>query len=407
MLLRGSWPRLLLLAVGIWLGASARAVGQCMPDGLNDGPCCTMGEVRLPAFPAVHLPIKYICFDSCDPRINRDACVDIAAPVATPNCGVYTISFTIRACGPQMRVLWTGTLTAQYSRNWLEAGPANATLGVWRFVLNGDLVPSTFVVNRYGQNRCAVAPCFFTYGRFFVFGHIDYALNCQTGVWQAAGSLDHECDPVTHAPFTGRPIAGGSHPTLSYTWVWPATGFVVSAAAGPRSEGPIIQEAIRFNDWSTAPAICRCEEPIQGGIFQPIREFCLCGSTTSPLQYIETNVQGGGICGTTFFFGPTPNVPLPFLQKRIGGWTIPAAFPGTEFLLLDLGAARYTNGCTGVTTNQYFEGVETLGGYPARSYLGVPLGFQFEDLVSSNTQAGATVVSVPHLSYFILNLNLP
>ncbi|MBI1852491.1 MAG: hypothetical protein HYR85_19285 [Planctomycetes bacterium] len=407
----GLLSRLALVAT-LAAAAASPAWAQCMPDNLT-GPCWQPTQVRLPQFPRIQDGVKYICWDNCSPRINRDVCIDIGAPVPTTACGVYRIAVTIRTCGAAAQVLWTSTLTAHYSRNWIETDPAGNRLGVWRFILNGDMIPSSFVVQRYGTNPCAVPPCFFTFGRFYVQGYIDYAQNCQTLQWRAAAAIDHGCDAITHGPASARPApAAGFHPTRSYTWVVPALGFVPYSSANvfPPSAGPIVLEALRVNNWAAQPNICVFEEPVQQGNFLPLQQFCLCPSTVNSPQYVASVVQGAGVCGSTFDTGTAPIGPIPFVQKRIGNWTIAATFPGVEFLLLDMGNQRYFDSCRQLSTIEYFEGVETIDGYPAISYTGITLPRQFEDLASSNVTTAplpTMIIGVPHISWYIENLNLP
>jgi hypothetical protein len=402
--------------------ATAPAYAQCGRDGLDAGPCCTPSQAILPPFPAVSTSVKYLCWDECRARINRDICIDLGVPTPLQQggalvCSVYRIPVTVKTCGTAARVLWTANLTAHYSRNWLEAPVAGAppTIGVWRFILNGDIRPSAFVLQRYGTNRCAVPACFALFNAIYVQGYIDYAFDCQNGRWLVAGAFDHGCDAITHGPASARPApAGGFDPGRSYTWVFPAAGFVPysSTAPAPRSNGPINpgQEAFRKNDWTTAPAICRNEEPVGQGFLNAISEFCLCTVTgLGTNQFVNTAVQVFGQCGTQLFTG-TAGGPIPFVQKRIGMWTNGAVFPGNEYLLLDMGNAQYIDGCTTTTFFEYFEGVETIGGFPAFTYTLLPLNLQFEDWASSDRPivppAPLMIIGVPHISWFIVNLNI-
>ena len=77
--------------------------------------------------------------------------------------------------------------------------------------------------------------------------------------------------------------------------------------------------------------------------------------------------------------------------------------------MIDLGALTHVNGCTGITSQEWFEGTETIGGFPAFDFSGAALGMQFEDLESCNTSATstATLIGAPHVPYYMLNFNLP
>lgn len=407
--------RTMFLAMFLMTVVAAPAWAQCGPDGLDLGPCCQTAPLTLPQFPPVTQDIRFICFSGCQPRIDGRICVDIGPPIpvmigAAPICGVYTMRFTIRTCAAAPRVLWTGTIRAHYARNWMEqtspAPPPNTE--VWRFLLNGDLVPSSFLVQQFGNNNCVVPRCFFSFQRVHFWGYIDYARDCQTGQFAAAWALKHGCDNYEHGPGSLRP--GVFHPDDSYVFLGPSAGFVTfPAIVPPPSVGPIIQEDVRRNGWETAPAICRFEERVEGGVFQTIREFCPCAlpGQIGPPQYIESLVEGGAVCGSSFVTDTA--APPPITQQRIGSWTIGTAFPGSEFLLLDEGFLRYTDGCTGTTSPQYFKGVETIGGFPAFTFAGAPLGRQFEDYGSANRSPASPtpVIGIPYISFYILNLNLP
>jgi len=97
------------------------------------------------------------------------------------------------------------------------------------------------------------------------------------------------------------------------------------------------------------------------------------------------------------------------MQKRLGSWTNPNVYPGVQTLLFDFGWLDYRDGCTGASTPEWFEGAETIGGYPAFEFTGVNLGRQFEDIASCNLAPSAPVpfIGAPHVVNYILNLNMP
>src|SRR5262249_28503243 len=151
-----------------------------------------------------------------------NVCVDLGAPAparlsGSAVCGIYLIRATVRTCNASNRiVLWSGLMRAQYSRTWGET----QGFQVWRFLVNGDLVPSPFLLSRYGRNACAVAPCAAAnQNHIHVSGFVDYALACGSGRFDVALALGHECDRYEHSG-TARP--GTFHPTRAYAWVAPA-----------------------------------------------------------------------------------------------------------------------------------------------------------------------------------------
>jgi hypothetical protein len=410
------WARGVVLALGTTIGMATAAFAQnCpQPDGL-DGPagaCCQPAQTILPQFPTISQQMRYICWDNCNAQINANACVDIAAPVPVPQngalvCGVYLIRYTIKTCGAN-QVLWSGSMRAQYSRTWAEAsGAAGPDFQVWRFLLNGDLVPSAFLLSHFPNNQCVVAPCRAAFNNaIHTGGYIDYAFDCVNGRWQAAWALDHNCDLFEHAVgVSARP--GNFHAFKSYTWLGPGGGFVVNPGQLAPSVG-FQQGTIRKNQWIAVPQICLFREPVvQGAIDFTGRPSCVCGTTTAVnAQFIPTFTSGQGLCGSGWML--SPNAVIPFQQKRIGSWTNAAIFPGTEDLLLDEGHLNYVDGCIGTVSTQYFEGVETRGGFPPFTLTTppTPLGQQFEDWASTNRTPNnpATLVGAPYISDYIINM---
>jgi len=383
---------------------SSPSRAQCGPDGL-DGPCCGVANANIPFIPSITQDMRWICFDQCLPALNNLYCVKIGSPIPKSMgggqlCGVYSIRFTVTNCGA-VASLYNGKCDANYQRTWLETPVAGAApIQVYRFLVNGDFAATAAVPN----TPCDRPGCTVQYNRVYFTGYIDYALNCATNSWTAAFGLTHECDGIHHAAGTVRPApAAGFHPSRSFTMVSPGATFAVNSTAPIQSDGPIIQQAMRWNDWTTAPMICRFREPTQGNLIAG-NQFCFCNTAGAP-QYINTMVTAQSACGSSV----NPSPIGPFLQKRIGGWTVAASFPGPEFLLFDIGRLNHVNGCTGVNSQEWFEGVETIGGYPATDFAGVALGRQFEDVESCNTSATnpATRIGAGHTPYYLLNFNLP
>lgn len=398
--LRSSIVAALLGSMFFVLPASA----QCMPDGLSFAPCCGQASVTLPAFPPISQAIQFICFDSCQPVLVANYCVDIGTPNSVlisgqPVCGAYHIRFKVKNCGTST-FLWNGLVNAYYSRNWQETPVVGQPpITIWRFNINGDFLPTPQLPNNSFQRPA----CLGTYTRVYWSGYIDYALDCTTNTWSVAWNLNHECDGIHHIGGTARPApSGGLHPTRSFSFVGPGAGFSVSSTGTAQGNGPITQEAVRWNRWSNAPAICTLEEPATG-TFQALSPFCFCVSGGN--QYIPTNVNATGVCGTNV----SPSPLYGFYQKRIGSWTNPSVYPGTQDLLFDFGYLAYMNGCNGQFTQEWFEGGETLGGYPKFDFNSMALGNQFEDLASASVSRlnQATKIGGPHVSYYILNFNQP
>src|SRR6185295_1512884 len=133
----------------------------------------------------------------------------------------------LRICGTT-NFVWLGLVNAFYTRNWQEMPVAGQVLTVWRFAINGDMLPTTFTP----PGPCDRPACLNTYARLYVSGYIDYALDCATNTWQVAFVLNHECDSIHHQPGFSRPApASGLHPTRSFSIVCPGATFVPFAPA--------------------------------------------------------------------------------------------------------------------------------------------------------------------------------
>lgn len=406
MLVHSRWIGTLALASILAFAAPSARAQQCGPDGLN-GPCCGPTFPTLPQFPAMQRDANWLCFDSCQTSLNVPYCAIIGAPLkmqvnGQPQCSAYTIRIRLRTCGTT-NFVWLGATNAFYTRNWQESPAPGQLLTIWRFAINGDMLPT----NLLPPGPCDRPACLNGQSRIYVSGYIDYALDCQTNTWQVAFVLSHECDAIHHQLGFSRPApATGYHPTRSFSIVCPGVGFApyLPGAVSPRSDGPITAEAIRWNNWmAPAPQACTFEEPVNGGFFAQ-NEFCFCG-TAGPPQYISTNVDAVSICGSQAVPSPLGS----FMQKRIGNWTAAGSYPGVEYALFDFGWLSYRNGCSATNTQEWFEGGETLGGYPAFDFAGLTLDPEFEDLGSCNflTTNPATRIGAPHVSNYMIYLNLP
>ncbi len=410
---RRSLTLLSILAIFVVTAIPSRqALAQCVTDGLEIPPCCTPATATLPVFPVISDSSKFICFKDCFTQVDQNLCVDIDAPVPANSggviCGIYVIKFKIKLCGSG-QILWRGTMRAQYSRNWMETDVSGNAIGVWRFLLNGDFRPTTFLLGSTSSPN-VIPPCQSSFGgRVYMAGYIDYAFDCTSLTWTSAWALNHDCDSIHHPSGSARPApAGGFHATRSYTFLGPGTSFLVDPSFTPTGTGPVIQEAARKNDWAALPNICLGEEPVSTGGLTIIRQYCPCNLVPGVVaQYDETDLRFNGACGSNGFT-LVPAV-VPFLQKRIGSWIVPGTFPGQEDLNIDMGNIEYQDGCTGTFSTEFFEGVTTIGGYPSVTYGAVPLGRQAIDLGSSNRNPANLVRQVgrPHVTQYLLNLNSP
>ncbi|MBI3844175.1 MAG: hypothetical protein HY292_05990 [Planctomycetes bacterium] len=416
---RVSCRLLLSLSIAVAGALSAFAQPVCFgPDGLDGSTttCCTPANVNLPAFPIIQSQqSKYMCFLNCNTQLNANVCATIGPPAPAQAggalvCGIYTIRFTFRTCGGAATVLWSGTMRAQYSRTWVVSTVPGTVpdVQVWRFLLNGDLVPSTSLPT---GNPSVFAPCMPAFGnKMHVWGYIDYAGTCIASgpTFSVAWALNHGCDSSAHGATSTRP--GAFHASRSYTWVGPSAGFVIDPVNTTFSNGTAApnQDSIRKNRWTAIPSICSFREPLQISSVIPQGALCPCGAGGT--QYDRSIFRVVGQCGTNVSAGFA--FPIPFIQKRIGRWTSATAYPGLQELVLDEGYVSYQDGCTATTLTQYLQGVETIGGFlPFRAAQPplVPLDRQFEDLATANIGPNNSALRIgsPYVTHYIINVNYP
>jgi len=384
--------------------AAPPAQAQCGQDGLT-GPCCQPAVPTIPSIPAMTTDCRSICFNGCNVSQQFLDCVNLGAlvPVGAGGlvyCGTYDLRFRVKTCGTA-NFLWNGVLRAHYTRTWLENPPAPANpLQVWRFTVNGDLLPTALLPT----GPCRKPACTSNYTRVYFSGHIDYALDCATGAWSVAFAITHGCDAIHHQPGTARP--GVFHASRSFSIVGPGSTFVPMSVSPLMSDGPVQGEGLRRNNW-TAALTCEFEQGAGGGFFATTPQHCLC-TPGGPPQFIPTMVDVRGQCNSHAIsntaFGP-------FQQMRIGSWTSATAFPGQEFALFDFGYLNYIDGCPAppFTSLEWFEGGETIGGFPAVDLAGAPMPPEFEDLGSCNASTTNPAIKIggQHVSNKLMYLNLP
>ena len=122
---------------------------QCAPDGLDGAPCCGATFAAIPQIPALQRDANFICFDGCQVSQNVPYCVNIGPPLQMQSggqllCGAYNIRIRLRFCGTS-NFVWLGFVNAFYTRNWQESPAPGQILNVWRFVINGDMLPTNFL----------------------------------------------------------------------------------------------------------------------------------------------------------------------------------------------------------------------------------------------------------------------
>jgi hypothetical protein len=392
------------LALVLLLAAPAAA--QCLnPDNLDlGGPCgSTFTNVPQRGFNSATLGI---CFNNCSVAGTANYTAKWgpllpfnlgSAPGTPPSCGWYESRLMILQ-GATLH--WAGTMHLTYSRTWLESIVPGTVDQVYRFLVNGDLFALTTSASPCGTPNCASS---FS-GRVRFTGYVDFTRSCATGIASHAWMLMHACDAVDHV--AGFPRAGSFHPGRAYAFVGPSWNFVPGAGSTLEA-GVLSQEGMRGWNAFALPARCLTEEPLIGGVINPLGATCMC-STAGPNTWYEGSLSLGGAFGATLApFGGSD----PFRSFPIGQWTNPTTFPGVEEVRWNSNEGQWTE-CSGVGRQEYYFGVTTSGGFPAWSFNSastpsVPLPQTFIDQSNSMLlPASLNTRNEPFRSDHIVNLNL-
>jgi hypothetical protein len=388
---------------------------------LSFGNCCTVANLKLPKFPAFKQDALNICWRDCDVDSLFNCTAEWSRPFGAglgpnpPPCGQFLSR--LRMTDPTTGVLkFHGSMNLTYSRTWLETDTAGNNHQVWRFLVNGDLRATA----NAGLIPCPVPSCTQAFNqKFRVTGYVDYALDCQPPTqpvpfpappprFSQAWMLTHSCDVVDHAP--NFPRAGFFHFNRAYTFVGPAGGFAISPILPIESGGTSLEAVrrIRLPGAAPGPVVCEFEEQIDAGL-DPLQELCLCGFPTAPMQYAISDLGLASSCGTSIFTPGGPFLPG-FTSMGIGSWTDLTTYPGVEQLRWSTGGYDYFDPCVGLTRQEVFFGVTTIGGWFASQItsfgVGLPLPPTFVDQANS-LRGGATTMNVPYVSDHIINLNFP
>jgi len=365
-------------------GASAFAQGCPQPDGLWSAPgsCCSVAIANLPNFPPLNLPGLGICYSQCNPATQPNLKVNLSPP-AQMGCASFSSQFSLT--GTAGVVGLSGVLRMDYTRNWIEVAPTGIQYEVWRFLIKGDL--GTFAP---APTVCPVASCITAANpQAFYYGHVDYALDCGTGVWEASLSLYHGCDRFSHSPVSSAP--GVFHPGTSYAIVAPVTAanpFV--PAALPYGSGPLLAEAMRPAMPVPGTILCQHEEAISGGLQFQLGSACACPLSFASPMHSANLLQGTGTCpntaGITSSFQAinVPGQPWIFeIKTSLGNWTNPVGpFPGDEALWVDEGVFDYFDSCASAaaapSSLNVFYGVSTRRGF---NVLPIDPGFINENMI--------------------------
>jgi len=372
----------------------APAYAQCLlPDGLN-GPCCTPTVSTLPNFPAYQMPGLAISFIQCAPALLPCIRWDFGAPTPA-SCDQFKANVQVLDCNPG-NVQLTGSVILDYTRTWEEISPLGP-IQVWRFAAKADLSHPASVP----ANPGIVPPSLAAFPQVFYYGYIDYALDCNTGTWEMAAVLHHQCDWFIHGNPAFSSTPGVQHPGRSFSLIGPNTAanpFVPILGAAPG--GGVVGEGTRTS--SIPGAVCSTEEPLQG-IMQLLAQACLCAIAPQPPQLTARRLNTVGACGTTVTTLDTLGAGLPWLHlmtTRIGAWTTTANYPGPERVWVDEGPVLYREGCVGSTgvvalSVDVMYGGSTSQGYPTILPSGLPGFVSMTDLASNYSWLLGTPLPLP------------
>lgn len=378
---------------------------QC-PGGDNlDGPCCQVAQLNIPPMPNFSLPALGICWDDCAPTTNGSQ-VNWSAPVQTM-CGQFLSAVEIADPLVGVPVL-VGDATLDYTRTWEEFDTVSLERRqVWRFAVKVNLFGGA-----PGFTPCPRPPCVDLFQMAFFYGYVDWALDCNTGLWSNATMLFHNCDLFIHNTLSAQP--GFSHPTTTYGVVAPhttANPFVPSITF-PAPSGALVAEAVRKKNLP-GTVLCTTEERVVGGSLIPLAYGCLCGGSTA-FQQSANFLSGASFCGSAFdsLFIPStfPTVPwIHMVSTSIGSWSTTATYPGPESVFANEGLFRYADGCTGDLSIEIYYGATTTDGVPVVT---PGLTQNFVDIVDNYSQPVSGTPSLPlvgviHPTDHLIYVNVP
>jgi hypothetical protein len=382
-----------VLLAALVAGTAPTSSAQCFgPDGLNNGPCCSVVTPNLPQFPSASLPGLAACWDRCTQGLQRPLKVSWNTP-AQPACTEYVTGLTVTDAITGLPMM-AGQMVLNYTRTWREIDPAGNSIQVWRFTAKADLSALSTAL----ASVCAVPPCIAPLGPHptaFFYGYVDYATCNVSGLWENVLVLSHAPDRFIHTPgFSDRP--GVFHPGQSYTIIAPHSAvqpFVPgnNLAGG----GPLFGEAVRpVNVPGIPPFVCMNEDPVKQGLMQPLGGACLANLVLNPKQHTLRQFQGVTSCATaaglpgawTSLNISFPALPwLHMVTTSVGTWTNPNVYPGVETAWVDEGLFVHQDACTGDFVELKYGG-STRGGWNA--ILPTPTGVvltQFTDIADNYT----------------------
>lgn len=373
--------------------AVAQGPSECFgPDGLDADDCCAPVTLDIPQLPPFVLPASGLCWEACADPIETCVELSVGPGLPTPKCGTFRASLDVRTCAGTD--LMKGDLVLDYTRTWEEREQPGAPVRyqVWRFAakidLTGDFeatpdcpVPPSLVPTATGAEPTA-----------FFYGYYDLALDCQQGAFEHVLVLFHNCDAFQHAP--GISVNPGVfNPTTTYALVGPDTAanpFV--PVAFPTPGGLVTAEALRSTP-TAGPGICRAEDDVLQGIFQPLGSGCLCPLSFASPQQTASVVEATATCGSAArsldFYPVAPW--LHFVSTSLGGWTTGASYPGPERVAVGEGLFLYRDVCVssgafeqsldvfygGLTFDGFFVPPIAEGGLPPKAFIDLASNYSF------------------------------
>ena len=283
-------------------------------------------------------------------------------------CDTFVIPITITGgfvnIAPQL-------LIAKYARTWTEMSATGGLVQqVWRFLVNGDLV---YTVAPGAPSPCPIPKIALSGKAVHFVGSIDYARNCQTGVFSARIDLVYLCGKFSHGPLSPAPITPDPNPDIDYAFVGP-TPFVWGVGAPP--VGIVTGESVRSTrvDLTAIPGLWQClsEEPVLQGALDNVALYCPCADPTvppgtSPWTEQKLTFAYGACMPTspfTFMALPFPTLaPTGFSVMSLGTHALPiTTFPDSRSVHFYFAVGSAPDPCvTGALPIHIINGVSTVG----------------------------------------------
>ncbi len=370
------------------------AVPPCvLGDGLNNVACGTVTTPSLPTFP-LHIDVgaDWACTTCVGGGLTvLNLQMLIGAPIfITCEQAVVPYQFTVFDPSTNTTVIYgdfaTQFLVLKYARTWTESLTGGQSVRVYRFLVNGDLIP---IAASGPLNACNFPTTLNTFGAIWVNGFIDYGcrnggqqFDVAVGLQYLPGGLSHNGGTATQPADSARPLPFPVAVAVNPVYITSPGNF--NYTAGPAG-GPMPLGASTGEDWrnSGVNGTCLGEGGLANQTIQQFGRACIGSGSTGRFDWgnLFTSFGPGGVrqfdldvtcgmVGTSFatrVWAGAPPIISGLGTNNLGNFNAP---PGIypENRELHFHAAPFVNDLViPEGTRQYLVGVTTSSAIPTIS----------------------------------------